>query len=113
MSAALGTATIAFAYLAGRELGAKRAGLLAALAVALDPYLIWYSQEARSYALLIAAGAAALYFFARALRDPGRRSLAGGRPRPRWRSARITSPSSRSSPRPRSFSTSTACGGRP
>ena len=77
LSALLGTATIAFAYLAGRELASKRAGLVAGLAVALDPYLIWYSQEARSYALLIAASAAALFLFARALREPTRRSLAG------------------------------------
>jgi mannosyltransferase len=38
--------------------------------------LIWYSQEARSYALLVFFCAASLFFFARALRTRGGRDLA-------------------------------------
>jgi mannosyltransferase len=48
LSAILGTLTVIAAYLAGRELASRRAGLIAAALVALNPYLIWYSQEARS-----------------------------------------------------------------
>jgi hypothetical protein len=44
--------------------------------VALNPFLIWYSQEARSYALLVFFTTVALLFFARALREPSRRNLA-------------------------------------
>ena len=68
LSALLGTATIPFAFLAARELAGRWAGLLAAALVALNPMLIWYSQEARSYAALVFFGALALWFFARALR---------------------------------------------
>ena len=46
------------AYLIGAELAARRAGLIAAALVAVNPMLIWYSQEARSYALLVFFGGA-------------------------------------------------------
>lgn len=77
LSAALGTLTIAAAYLAGRELASRRAGLVAAALVAFNPYLIWFSQEARSYGLMIALVALALGLFARALREPTPAVLAG------------------------------------
>ncbi len=77
LSAVFGTITVVLAYLAGRELASRRAGLVAALLVALNPYLIWYSQEARSYGALVMFGALALYFFARARRTHARRPLAG------------------------------------
>jgi mannosyltransferase len=75
LSAVLGTLTVPAAYLAGRRLGSARAGLIAAALVALNPYLFWYSQEARSYALYVLFSAWALYLFARALRDRTPRSL--------------------------------------
>src|SRR4051794_35595359 len=74
-SALAGTAVIPLAYLAGRELASRRAGVIAAALVAFNPYLIWYSQEARSYGLLVAFGAVAFWFFARALREPSRKVL--------------------------------------
>jgi mannosyltransferase len=77
LSAVFGTVTVVFAYLAGRELVSRRAGLIAACLVALNPYLIWYSQEARSYGTLVMFGAIGLYFFARSWRRPTRGSLAG------------------------------------
>jgi hypothetical protein len=76
LSALFGVATIPFAYLAGSELSSRRAGLIAAALVAVNPMLIWYSQEARSYALLVFFGAASLFFFARALRTREGRDLA-------------------------------------
>jgi mannosyltransferase len=76
LSALFGVATIPFAYGIGRELSSRRGGLIAAALVAVNPMLIWYSQEARSYALLVFFGAAALFFFTRALRTRDGRDLA-------------------------------------
>jgi mannosyltransferase len=76
LSAIFGAATVPLAYCAGRELASRRAGLIAAALVAVNPMLIWYSQEARSYALLVFFGAASLVFFARALRTRQGRDLA-------------------------------------
>lgn len=52
VSALAGTLTIGVAFLAGRELAGDRAGVYAAALVATNALLIWYSQEARSYALV-------------------------------------------------------------
>jgi mannosyltransferase len=68
LSALFGAATVPVAYLIGRELTGRRAGLIAAAIVAVNPMLIWYSQEARSYALLVFFGTLSLLFFVRALR---------------------------------------------
>jgi 4-amino-4-deoxy-L-arabinose transferase-like glycosyltransferase len=76
LSALLGTATVPLAYCIGAELAQRRAGLIAAALVAASPMLIWYSQEARSYALLVFLCAASLLFFARALRTRSGRDLA-------------------------------------
>lgn len=69
LSALLGAATVPVAFMIGRELVSNRAGLIAAALVAVNPMLIWYSQEARSYAALVFFGALALWFFVRALRS--------------------------------------------
>ena len=76
LSALFGTATVPVAYLIGRELASRRAGLIAAAIAAVNPMLIWYSQEARSYAALVFFGALALLFFVRALNRGGGRDLA-------------------------------------
>ncbi len=68
LSALFGLATVPVAYFIGVELSNRRAGLIAAALVAVNPMLIWYSQEARSYALLVFFCAVSLLFFARALR---------------------------------------------
>lgn len=68
LSALFGLGTVPIAYLIGAELSNRRAGLIGAAIVAVNPMLIWYSQEARSYALLVFFAAASLLFFARALR---------------------------------------------
>ena len=75
LSALIGTLTVPAAYLAARELSSARAGLIAAALVAFNPYLVWYSQQARSYALVVLFIAWGLYFFARCLSDPSRRNL--------------------------------------
>jgi len=75
LSALAGVATIPVAYLIGRELRGRRTGLLAAALVAVNPMLIWYSQEARAYALLALFCALSLYYCVRALR--GAKGTAG------------------------------------
>lgn len=67
LSALAGVATIPVAYLIGRELRERRTGLLAAALVAVNPMLIWYSQEARAYALLVFFCALSLLYCVRAL----------------------------------------------
>ncbi len=76
LTALFGTATVPLAYCIGAELASRRAGLIAAALVAVSPMLIWYSQEARSYAILVFFCAASLLFFARALRTRSGRDLA-------------------------------------
>ena len=71
LSTLFGAATVPVGYLIGRQLVSRRAGLVLAALIAVNPMLIWYSQEARSYVLLVFFGALALYFFVRAL-DTGR-----------------------------------------
>jgi mannosyltransferase len=67
LSALIGTATVPVAWLLGRRLAGERAGLIAALLTATSPFLVWYSQEARSYALLVALCALATLAFVHAL----------------------------------------------
>lgn len=76
LSALFGAATVPVAYLIGRELAGERAATIVAAIVAVNPMLIWYSQEARSYVLLVFFGALALLFFVRALRNGQGRDLA-------------------------------------
>lgn len=67
LSALFGTAVVPVAYLIGRQLASRRAGLTLAAFAAVNPMLIWYSQEARSYALLVFFCALSFLFFLRAL----------------------------------------------
>jgi mannosyltransferase len=73
LSALAGVATVPVTYLIGIELRGRAAGLMAAALVAVSPMLLWYSQEARAYALLVLLCALSLLYCVRALR--------AGRPR--------------------------------
>jgi len=75
LSALAGVATVPVAYLIGAELRGRRAGLMAAALIAVNPMLLWYSQEARAYSLLALFSAAALLFCIRALRSGRRRDF--------------------------------------
>ncbi len=75
LSALAGVATVPVAYMLAAELRGRRTGLVAAALVAVNPMLLWYSQEARSYALLVLLTTAAALYFVRALRASGRRDL--------------------------------------
>jgi mannosyltransferase len=72
ISALAGVATVPVAYLIGLELRGRATGLMAAALVAVNPMLLWYSQEARAYALFVLLCAISLLYCARALRR-GRR----------------------------------------
>jgi hypothetical protein len=76
LSAVAGTALIGIAYLCGRELVSRRAGLLTAAFVAISPFMIWYSQEAREYMLVATFCGASLLWFVRASRIPSGRNIA-------------------------------------
>jgi mannosyltransferase len=75
LSAVAGVATVPVAYLLGRELRGRRAGLMAAALVAVNPMLLWYSQEARSYALLVLLCTVSLLYCVRARRSGARRDF--------------------------------------
>ena len=76
LSAIAGVAMVPIAYLSARDLISRRAGLLAAAFVTVNPFMIWYSQEARAYMLVAALAGASFLWFVRALRDPSRGNLA-------------------------------------
>lgn len=77
LSALAGTLTIPTAYAAAATLVSRRVGLSTAALAATSPILVWYSQEARSYSLMVLAGAVSLLFFARALQRLTATSLIG------------------------------------
>jgi uncharacterized membrane protein len=77
LSALCGIAVVPVAYLAaGRLCGNRRAALSVAALAAFNPLLIWYSQEARAYELLVLTSACTLLAFACAREEPTARRLA-------------------------------------
>ncbi len=64
-SVILGTATVWLTYLLGKELFNKKIGLLAALLMAIAPLHVYYSQEARMYALAAFSATLSFYFLCR------------------------------------------------
>jgi mannosyltransferase len=75
LSAVAGVATVPVAYLIGLELRGRRAGLMAAALVAVNPMLLWYSQEGRAYALFALLCAVSLFYAVRAVRHGRRRDF--------------------------------------
>jgi mannosyltransferase len=75
-SALAGIATVPVAWGIGRELSGRRAAIVCAAIVAVNPLFVWYSQEARVYALFVLTAALAMLCFLRALRDPTSRRMA-------------------------------------
>jgi mannosyltransferase len=77
LSALAGTASIVVVYLGAVTLPlSRRTGLIAAAMVAVSPVLVWFSQDARAYALVFLLAALSFLFFARARRSGARRDLA-------------------------------------
>ncbi|MET1411622.1 glycosyltransferase family 39 protein [Roseibium sp. HPY-6] len=75
-SAALGLIAVGLVYLVGKLLQGRETGLLAAALLAVSPLHIWYSTEARMYALLAACGLAFLLATLKVLQRPSRRWFA-------------------------------------
>ena len=76
LSALCGTAFIPVIYAIGARAAGVRVGLVAAALAALNPVLVWYSQEARAYALLVLLAGLSFLFFIRLLTgDPRRRTV--------------------------------------
>jgi len=69
LSVAAGLASVVFTYMLGRRLFGEWAGLIAAFLGTISPLGIYYSQEARMYALLGALSAASTYLLLRVLTD--------------------------------------------
>lgn len=71
LSALCGTLTVPVAYAAARKLLASwRSALILAALTAFNPLLIWYSQEARAYSMLVLLSACTVLAFAYARERP-------------------------------------------
>jgi 4-amino-4-deoxy-L-arabinose transferase-like glycosyltransferase len=71
LSAFLGVGLVALTYALGRLLLGRRPGLAAGFLSAISPFQVYYSQEARMYALLALLSAGAVLALARWIRQPG------------------------------------------
>jgi mannosyltransferase len=67
LSAVAGVLTVPVAFLIAAELRGRRAGIAAAALVAVNPMLLWYSQEGRGYALFVLLTSIGLLYYLRAL----------------------------------------------
>jgi mannosyltransferase len=70
-------ATVPVVYFLGKSLFDARVGLIAALLLAMNAFHIQYSQEARSYSLLILLVTLSSLFLARGIRHPSRTNWIG------------------------------------
>ena len=70
LSVVFGVLLIPSVYILGSRLFNRYVGLLAALLIALNPFLIWYSQEARMYALAVLLGTLGVLCFILAVYPP-------------------------------------------
>jgi mannosyltransferase len=75
LSAVVGVLVVPVAYAVGARLISRRAGVIAAALTACNPLLIWYSQEARSYSMLVLLTALSLLAFVWARDAPTPRVL--------------------------------------
>jgi mannosyltransferase len=67
--ALLGVLSIPLFYLVGKEFLDRNTGIIAAAACAVSPFLIYYSQEARAYAVMLFFMALATLFFLKAMKS--------------------------------------------
>ena len=66
--ALLGVLTIPLVYIVGREFVDRNVGLIAAAAFAFSPFLVFYSQEARAYSMMLFFVTFGMVFYLKALR---------------------------------------------
>ncbi len=76
LSALAGIATVPLVWGIGNQLSGRRAAILAAAMTATSPLFVWYSQEARAYALFTFFCALAIWCCVHAERTPSRRWMA-------------------------------------
>jgi len=67
--ALLGVLTIPLIYLVGKEFMDRNTGIIAAAAFAFSPFLIYYSQDARAYSMMLFFVTFAMVFYFRALKS--------------------------------------------
>jgi len=73
-SVVAGVVAVPLGFALARQLGfSRRAGLLFSLLLATSPYLVWYSQEAKMYTMLLALVMAAMMAYIKAITGHGRR----------------------------------------
>jgi hypothetical protein len=72
LSALFGTAAVAGLYWLGRRLFGARVGLLASALLAVNVFHVWFSQEVRSYALVVFLTVLSLLLFVEAVEHPRR-----------------------------------------
>jgi len=72
-----GVLAVSLTYALGRRVGSHRLATLGSLFVATSPYLVWYSQEAKMYALLAAGALLSWHLYLRALEGGGRGAWVG------------------------------------
>jgi uncharacterized membrane protein len=68
-----GTLAVPLTYQLGRTLGGRRCGLVGGLLLAVNPFGLWYAQEARMYSLLLCLSIAGGYAFWKLITQPGPR----------------------------------------
>lgn len=66
-----GVLAVPLTWAVGRRLAGRAVAVAGAALVALSPYLIWYSQELKMYALVLALGLLSTYLYKRALDEGG------------------------------------------
>ena len=72
-SLVLGVMSVPLTYRLGKSLGDVRLGIVAALLMAVAPYQIWHSQDARQYAMFTAASIVSMWSFVAMWQCRGRR----------------------------------------
>jgi hypothetical protein len=70
-SVIFGVLAIPLTFRLGQTLGDSRLGLLAALLMAVSPYQVWHSQDARMYSIFTAAAVMSMWGFVNLLRQRG------------------------------------------
>jgi 4-amino-4-deoxy-L-arabinose transferase-like glycosyltransferase len=76
LSVIFAVASIPVVYLLGRRLFDSRVGLFAAALLATNAYYVQYSQDTRSYTLMVLLCSLSSFYFVKGLREPSRRNRA-------------------------------------
>lgn len=70
VSGIFGILGIVYLYVLGKEMFDKRVGLIASILLTVNPFHIYYSQEARMYSLLFFSSTFSYYYLIRFIRSP-------------------------------------------